>query len=354
MKLNPTFIFIGLALHTLPNISEAVPVTTYEPDSQETSCDMGQLHEEMMDRFKLPEIPSSLEDCGIGGFLNFDFSFGLGDFDFSSLFCNFAQDVIGNFKEQISVDFNIGMNGIEINSPIYSLKTKGADEAVNELLYGATGVDQNGDGILGNVSDAYRDTLSSVRREFSNDRQENARATASIQDFGNRVRDNSSVRLEDVRRNIDAIQNVQTTGNQNTQPGNTRFNNGKGGVEKIGGDVSYESRDLRLTPTQLERFNEIPYQQLQRMDEKEIEQYLRISEEQRRESYGEDTSPQQNRNLGNPYSNRDIGQIRAPSTGTPRVNPEKNEPVIPEPIYEAKPVDDPKKSLTELLFNRDK
>ncbi|WP_338854039.1 hypothetical protein WE348_20640 (plasmid) [Alteromonas macleodii] len=350
MKLKAAALSIGLALGTLPTFA----LSQETGNQEETSCDMGQLHEEMMDRFKLPEIPSSLEDCGIGGFLNFDFSFGLGDFDFSSLFCNFAQDVIGNFKEQMSVDFNIGMNGIEINSPIYSLKTKGADEAVNELLYGATGVDQNGDGILGNVSDAYRDTLSSVRREFSNDRQENARATASIQDFGNRVRDTSSVRLEDVRRNIDAIQDVQTTGNQNTQPGNTRFNNGKGGVDTIGGDVSYGSRDLRLTPTQLERFSEIPYQQLQRMDEKEIEQYLRISEEQRRESYGEDTSPQQNRNLGNPYSNRDIGQISAPSTGTPRVNPEKNEPITPEPIYEAKPVDDPKKSLTELLFNRDK
>lgn len=349
MKLNPTFIFIGLALHTLPNISEAVPVTTYEPDSEETSCDMGQLHEEMMDRFKLPEIPSSLEDCGIGGFLNFDFSFGLGDFDFSSLFCNFAQDVIGNFKEQISVDFNIGMNGIEINSPIYSLNTKGADEAVNELLYGATGVDQNGDGILGNVSDAYRDTLSSVRREFSNERQENARATASIQDFGNRVRDTSSVRLEDVRKNIDAIQNVQTTGIKNTQPGNTRFSNGKGGIDTIGGDVSYESRDLHLTPQQLERFNEIPYQQLKRMDENEIEQYLRISEEQRRESYGAGTSSQQNRNLGTPYNTRDTGQIRTPVSSNP-----KADIVTPEPIYEGKPVDDPKKSLTELLFNREK
>lgn len=321
----------------------------------ETSCDMGQVHEELIDRFKLPEIPSSLEDCGIGGFLNFDFSFGLGDFDFSSLFCDFAQDVVGNFQENMSVDFDIGMNGISIDSPIYSLQTKGADQAVDELLYGATGVEQNGRGILGDASDAYRGTLSKVKRTFSdNGYTPGGAARNSFQDAADRVRNNSSVNLEDVRRNIEAIQEVETTGTNNTQPGNTTFRTPAGGRVTIGGDMSGRIEADGYSEEQISRFNNIPYSQLNSLNERELAEYLELSPEQRKRE-GIEVPP-------------------TPNTRQPQYNSNgRRDPSIKEPIYRGEPVQqkpifninppvedreetqqDPSKRLQELLFNRDR
>ena len=56
------------------SVAIALSLVTSTNALAEDSCDIGQVHEEVFDKFKLPEVPSSLEDCGIGGFLNFDFS----------------------------------------------------------------------------------------------------------------------------------------------------------------------------------------------------------------------------------------------------------------------------------------
>ena len=345
MKLKASYILIGLALNALPIIGHAQDASS----SDETTCDMGQLHEEMIDRFKLPEIPSSLSECGIGGFLNFDFSFGLGDFDFSSLFCDFANDVIGDFKENMSVDFDIGMNGISVNSPIYSVQTKGADEAVNELLYGATGVEQNGRGILGDVSSAYRDTLRNVRRDLrGNDSRRGSTPSRSISDVSSAVRNNSSYNIDDMRRNIDAIENVETTATGNTRQGNTTFNNLRGRQQSIGGEPTYGSGDLRLTPRQIDRFTSLPYDQIRNLDERELEQYLEFSEEQRQQV--NERPLNNNSTLTRERPNTYLNDNRKNTI----VSPGKNgDPIITLPDEDSEVrSDDPKSRLTELLFNR--
>lgn len=399
MKLKPSFILIGLALQTSAGITFASQIDdgynkgtgryegnhrcsgltleqcrakdrraaqsrqemidNFRPNSQssqDTSCDMGQLHDEMIERFKLPEIPSSLSDCGIGGFLNFDFSFNLGDFDFSSLFCDFAQDVVGNFKENMSIDFDIGMNGISINSPIYSMQTKGADEAVNELLYGATGVDQNGRGVLGNISDAYRDTLQNVKRDLTSS-SNNGRQTRSFTDVSREVRQGSAYSLDDMRRNIDAIQEIETTGTRNTRSGNTGFVDMNGNRQTIGGDASsFNTQGLNLTSEQVRRFTSMPYDQIRNLSERELEQYLQFTEAQKQGAYsnrnssstrGTNTNSQPQRNP------RDPANFTAPiRVENPPKDNETGKPIyIGEPVEEVKD-NDAKSRLTELLFNR--
>lgn len=339
-KISATSLFIAIALGSYSSAALS------QEEAEETSCDMGQMHEELIDRFTLPEIPSSLEDCGIGGFLNFDFSFGIGDFDFSSLFCDFAKDVVGNFKENMAVDFNIGMNGISINSPIYSMQTKGADQAVDELLYGATGVEQNGRGLLGDAQDAYRGTVNSIRRTYNG-----TPAGRSFTDMSSNVRSNSSVSLGSIRENIEAIENVEVNGRTYSNP-NVRDipivdggpMNGGGNVT-IGGDMSRIIRDSGYTEQQIDRYNALPSRQRQSMNDKQLAEYLGLSEQQK----------------------IDQGVIPPPNTSNGRRDPSITEPILRggpaqrEPIYTiGDPVDekveaqsDPAKRLQDILFKRD-
>lgn len=262
-------------------------------DGGAQSCDVGQVHEQLMDRFKLPEIPSSLEDCGIGGFLNFDFSFGIGDIDLSSLFCDFAQDAIGSFKESMKVDFKLDQNGVSINSPIYSMNTKGVDDMAEELLYGSTGVDKNGQGLLGDVEDAYRDTTKSIKRTFSDDSRQSTggwrsgSGKSAQEQFQDAVRGNSSVDIDKMQQNLENIKNVETRGKVNTTPGNTTIRDMDGNQQSIGGSIG----DVELTDAQLDKLSRIPEDMLKRMSEENLAGYLNLTEMQVRSLRGDIPTP---------------------------------------------------------------
>jgi hypothetical protein len=252
--------------------------------AEDETCDIGKVHEEVFDKFKLPEIPSSLEDCGIGGFLNFDFSFDFGDIDLSSLFCDFAKDVMGDFKKSMKVDFKIGKDGLNINSPIYSVNTRGIDDMAKDLMYGSTGIKEGAPGVLDQIGTAYEGSITATKNSINSQTYEtrtggsnSSSGTGSTSNFAQAVRNGSSVNISDMQKNLVALENIQTVANSNTVGGNTNFSNLTGGNQSIEGPLG----NVNLSASQQARLERLPESSLTLMSENELANYLRLSDTQK-------------------------------------------------------------------------
>jgi hypothetical protein len=277
MKLRKSLISAAIAL-SMATSSSAL--------AGDDTCDIGKVHEEVFDKFKLPDIPSSLEDCGIGGFLNFDFSFDFGDIDLSSLFCDFAKDVMGDFKKSMKVDFKIGKDGLNINSPIYSVNTRGIDDMAKDLMYGSTGIKEGAPGVLDQIGTAYEGSIRAAKDSINAQTYEtrtggavSSSGTGSNSNFAKAVRNGSSVNMSDMQKNLVALENIQTVANSNTVGGNTNFSNLTGGNQSIGGALG----SVNLSASQQAKLERLPVSSLTLMSENEIANYLRLSETQKRD-----------------------------------------------------------------------
>ena len=260
----------------------------YSPvSSAEDTCDLSQVHKEVYDKFKLPEIPSSLEDCGIGGFLNFDFWFKFDDIDLSSLFCDFAKDVVGDFDETFKVDFKIGKDGLKVDSPIYSVQTGGIDKLAKGLLYDATGLEEGDTSLLDRVGNAYKGQIDAVKQAVTDattsspskkaaQQAEASKSAANTQAFANAVKSGSSINLSDVADSVKAIDKVNVTATSNTQSGSTTMTDLSGNSSS----VSSTFNGITLTSRQQTLLENIPPAQLNRMTDKALTKYLGLTPSQ--------------------------------------------------------------------------
>jgi hypothetical protein len=67
------------------------------------------IHQEKMDKYKLPELPSLLESCGIGGILGGWLDLGSLNLDLDNLFCGYGANDLGNMYG--------GVSGSDVNLP---------------------------------------------------------------------------------------------------------------------------------------------------------------------------------------------------------------------------------------------
>jgi hypothetical protein len=249
----------------------------------EESCDIGKIHEEVFAKFKLPEVPSALEDCGIGGFLNFDFSFDFGDIDLSSLFCDFAKDVMGDFKKNMKVDFKIGKDGLNINSPIYSISTRGIDDLAKDLMYNGSGIKEGAPGVFDQIGTAYEGAINAATKSIDETVVEkrtgnnSSSGTGSTSNFAKAVRSGSTVNMSDIQKNLEELANINTIANTNTTVGSTEF-------KTIGGEnqtINSSLGNINLTTVQQYKLEKLPESSLSSMTEKQLVEYLNLTEIQK-------------------------------------------------------------------------
>lgn len=126
------------------------------------TCDIGTLHESVTERWELPEMPSALEECGISGFLDFDFGISVGSL--GDLFCNFANDLIGDFQQSLSVSFALDQHGLRINSPVYSYSSPSIETLAEDFVYGEDGPP---DGILDRINSSVNDQRNALRGQLN-------------------------------------------------------------------------------------------------------------------------------------------------------------------------------------------
>lgn len=67
------------------------------------------IHREKMEKYEMPELPSLLSDCGIGGILGGWLDLGSLNIDLDNLFCGYGANDVGNFYG--------GVTGTEVNLP---------------------------------------------------------------------------------------------------------------------------------------------------------------------------------------------------------------------------------------------
>lgn len=164
---------------------------------QAETCDVGKVSERVAQKYELPELPSALEDCGIGGFLSFDFGFDISDINLGDLFCGFAQDLIGDFSKSLTADFSLGQNGLSINSPVYSVNTASVDTLLTDAIYRQTGRPDGAilDNFEGAYNSALRDTQIRNGQSGSTPRTFNSRSGGN---FAAAVRGGSNINPDDV------------------------------------------------------------------------------------------------------------------------------------------------------------
>lgn len=80
-----------------------------------------EIHEEKMEKYALPELPSLLSDCGIGGILGGWLDLGSLNIDLDNLFCGYGANDLGNMygsasgadvnlPDEINLDGQIGVD----------------------------------------------------------------------------------------------------------------------------------------------------------------------------------------------------------------------------------------------------
>jgi hypothetical protein len=79
-----------------------------------------EIHEKKMEKYELPELPSLLSDCGIGGILGGWLDLGSLNIDLDNLFCGYGANDLGNMyggsggninlPDEINLDGQIGVD----------------------------------------------------------------------------------------------------------------------------------------------------------------------------------------------------------------------------------------------------